>query len=247
MTSSTGELFYSPDLSLIHHEGYTAAVSAAAPEIVRMLRKSGIQQGLVVDLGCGGGILLRELLSSGFQALGVDVSPAMLEIARATAPGATLIAESLHTIELPPCVAITSTGEGLGYVVDGLSPDLPLLFRRAFDALRPGGLLLFDIVVSNADEALMRYEATSEGSDWSVTALVDEDRERSLLTRRIRTRRMLGGIVRETIELHTVRLFTEREVLKALEGAGFEARGADGYGDQPLAPRRRAFIARKLP
>lgn len=56
----------------------------------------------LLELGCGGGLLLRDALATGAQATGLDHSEEMVELARGTAPGAGLVlaqAESLPFAE----------------------------------------------------------------------------------------------------------------------------------------------------
>jgi SAM-dependent methyltransferase len=45
----------------------------------------------VLDIGCGGGLLLRDALRSGARATGVDHSGEMVRLARRRAPGATVV------------------------------------------------------------------------------------------------------------------------------------------------------------
>ncbi len=47
--------FYSSDLAELHNLYYADLVEKAAPGALAELRKAGIQSGLVLDLGCGGG------------------------------------------------------------------------------------------------------------------------------------------------------------------------------------------------
>src|SRR5215211_4426429 len=52
----------------------------------------------LLDVGCGGGLLLRDALAAGAEATGVDHSEEMVRLARERAPGATVVlgrAESL--------------------------------------------------------------------------------------------------------------------------------------------------------
>src|SRR5512138_1449182 len=96
---------YGVDFARIHAEGHDALARHAGPAIVDHLRNAGIRRGLVVDLGCGSGIVTRHLIGSGFDVLGVDPSPAMLQIARRRAPAATFVQRRAEDIELPTCVA----------------------------------------------------------------------------------------------------------------------------------------------
>lgn len=56
----------------------------------------------VLELGCGGGLLLRDALAAGARGTGLDHSEEMVELACATAPGANLVvaqAERLPFVE----------------------------------------------------------------------------------------------------------------------------------------------------
>lgn len=50
--------------------------------LVGLLKEYGIQEGLVLDLGCGTGKMTRLLAQAGYDMIGVDNSEEMLEIAR---------------------------------------------------------------------------------------------------------------------------------------------------------------------
>ena len=49
--------------------------------LTRLLKEQGIGDGLVLDLGCGTGAMTRLLAGSGYDMIGVDSSPDMLQIA----------------------------------------------------------------------------------------------------------------------------------------------------------------------
>jgi SAM-dependent methyltransferase len=83
----------------------------AAPGLLRILRRSGINGGLVIDLGCGSGRWARELNRHGYAALGVDQSPAFIRLARTVAPQSRFVCMSLLRVKLPACDAVTSIGE----------------------------------------------------------------------------------------------------------------------------------------
>lgn len=50
--------------------------------VTGLLKKHGIKEGLVLDLGCGTGSLTELLAGEGYDMIGVDVSEDMLEIAQ---------------------------------------------------------------------------------------------------------------------------------------------------------------------
>ncbi|MBX6365387.1 MAG: class I SAM-dependent methyltransferase [Gemmatimonadetes bacterium] len=149
---------YGEDLAHIHHVGFGDLARDAAPALVEELRRAGMTGGLVVDLACGSGILARELGAAGYDVLGVDVSPAIIALARATAPAARFVVASLSEFRIPECAAAFCIGEGLGYLEpDRDRVDLDALVARVHDALAPGGVFAFD-VLERTDDAPMRYE-----------------------------------------------------------------------------------------
>lgn len=226
---------YGPDLAHVHDAAFGGSAREAAPFVLARLREAGIEDGLVVDLGCGSGIGAAELLGAGFEVLGVDASAEMLALARSHAPGASLAQGSLHDVELPPCVAITAVGEAVNY--DG-PPSLELLFQRAHAALEPDGLLVFDAAAPGREPELRR-RARHEGDGWVMDVEVGEDREHRTLTRRI----SLVRDGRSSEEVHVLRLYAPDDVIEWLETAGFTAIAHPSYGAARGLPGVHVYVA----
>jgi SAM-dependent methyltransferase len=234
---------YGPDLAQIHDEAFGDWARAAANVLL-----AHAPPGLVVDLGCGSGILAQELTRAGRPVLGIDLSPAMLKLAKARAPKATFRKGSLLDAELPPCSAVAIVGEGVNYLFDGRDHErrLRALFRRAYAALAPGGILLFDAAgPGRASRAGNR--SWHEGKGWAV--LTESIEAAGKLTRRIVTFRRDGAAAkanwRRRAETHELRLLGPRGLTKALQSAGFTVQRLDGYGVLRLPKGHAAFIARK--
>lgn len=224
---------YRTDLAYIHHAGFSEFAEAAASGVLELLWRHGIREGLVVDAGCGSGILARELTRAGFDVLGIDASPAMIELARETAPRARFEVMSLDTAELPPCDAIVAMGEVLNY------GDLRAFLPRASAALRPGGLLVFDIAERNAYPAYDEHR--SGGDDWSVIAVKESDGTR--LTRRVLTFRQVGGETRRDEEVHALELYDRAEVLSLL--GDFRVQVRRSYGSRKLPKGHAVYVAKR--
>jgi 2-polyprenyl-3-methyl-5-hydroxy-6-metoxy-1,4-benzoquinol methylase len=82
---------YKDDLAYIHDVGFGDFAKQSTPGLLKILRQSGITNGLVIDLGCGSGIWAQELIKAGYEVLGVDISTAMIELARKRAPQARFV------------------------------------------------------------------------------------------------------------------------------------------------------------
>lgn len=91
----------------------------------------------VLDVGCGGGLLLRDALATGASATGIDHSVEMVELARDRAPGAQVLVADAN--ELPFAdAAFTAVSMS---VVFFFLPDPVRALREACRVLQPGGRL----------------------------------------------------------------------------------------------------------
>jgi ubiquinone/menaquinone biosynthesis C-methylase UbiE len=55
----------------------------------------------LLEIGCGGGLLLREAMASGAEAIGIDHSDEMVSLARERAPGAEILLASAERLPFP--------------------------------------------------------------------------------------------------------------------------------------------------
>jgi SAM-dependent methyltransferase len=239
--------WYKEDLAYVHDVGHARFALETAPGMIRILERSGVRSGLVVDLGCGSGILARELVDAGYGVVGIDISEAMIEISRRRVPEAEFRVGSLFEVEIPPCDAVTAVGEVLNYLFgESAHKGLSSLFRRVYDALNPGGAFVFDLLRPGQIPARGgRARTFSEGKDWVVAVDKEEDPTTRILTRRIVSFRRVGEYYRRDDETHRQRLYEPARVAEELRRAGFRARISRSYGRYQLSSARRAFVARK--
>jgi SAM-dependent methyltransferase len=91
------ERYYRDDLAYVHDRGFGFHAANCAPGLLSLLEPVRRRQGLVLEIGCGSGLLTRLLVRGGHRVIATDASPAMLDLARVAAPEA----EQVNTLELP--------------------------------------------------------------------------------------------------------------------------------------------------
>lgn len=236
---------YGKTLAYIHDTGFGDFARNSSPGLLEMLRRNGISNGRVVDLGCGSGVWAQELARAGYDILGIDISPAMIEIARRRVPSAEFRVGSLLKEKLPRCNAVTSLGECLNYLFDASNNvgQLRKLFHRIYDALGPGGLFIFDLAEPGRGKGPRQKHL--EGKDWAVLVEVDEDEKTNRLTRRIVSFRRQGELYRRDEEVHRLQLYKRADVVNELRDVGFRVRTLKAYGEQKMIQGCVAFLARK--
>lgn len=160
--------YYRDDLALVHHRGFGFHADMCAPGIVALLEPVRERRGLVVELGCGSGLLTRHLLDAGHRVVATDASPAMLELARAGAPDAEDVRQvRLPDDPIPGADAIVSVGHALNYLPDEAAIDRA--FVAIARALRPGGVLAID--VCDLEWGAARRDVATHGrvgQDWAI-------------------------------------------------------------------------------
>jgi SAM-dependent methyltransferase len=126
------------------------------------------RDGLVVELGCGRGLLTRFLVDAGHRVIATDASPAMLDLARGYATGAREIRELvLPDDPIPQADAIVSIGHVLSYLPDSEAIDRALVAIAG--ALRPGCLLAIGLCDLTYAEAMPGFPINARVADgWAI-------------------------------------------------------------------------------
>ncbi len=235
--------FYSRDLAELHNRYYSDFVESAAPGVISLLRSHGIRCGVVLDLGCGGGQLSARLHKAGYSPVGLDVSRAMVRLARKQVPQARFIHGSVVTTKLPQAAAAVAVSEVFNYLKS--EAEMLRAFRNIFCSLLPGGVLLFDIKEPLPGKGMKMRTAARWGDDWAIVAEVREDPARKRLTRKILTFKKSGRNYKREDETHVQLILPADRVKKLTAVAGFETDILPGYGKFKLPPDRKVIIASK--
>ena len=237
--------YYRDDLALVHHRGFGFHADACAPGIIELLRSVRERDGVVVEIGCGSGLLTRHLLDAGHRVVATDASDAMLELARGVAPDA----EDVRRVVLPDdpvpsADAIVGVGHALSYLPDEASVDRALVaFARA---LRPAGVLAIDLCDLEWAEARRDWSSSGRvGDDWAIiTEYSIPVANRFVRDMTIFVRNDDGSWRRDHEHHDNVLVDTER-VPGLLAPYGVEVRVGRSFGDEELPAGLRALVGRR--
>ena len=119
-----------------------------ADYIIETLKQEQIEDGLVLELGCGTGTVTEMLADAGYDMIGIDNSEEMLAEAmekRAESGHDILyLLQDMQDFELYGTVrAVISVCDSMNYLTD--EEDLEYVFALVNNYLDPGGLFIFDM------------------------------------------------------------------------------------------------------
>ena len=220
-----------------------------ASYLLAALRRYGIRDGLVLDLGCGTGRMTRLLADAGYDMIGVDASSEMLiQAMEEPSDGILYLQQDMREFELYGTVrAIISACDCLNYILE--PQELGQVFFLAANYLDPGGLFLFDMntlykyqemlgertFAESREEAAFiwenYYDETARINEYELTLFVRQEDE--LFTR--------------FQEVHRQRAYEVQEIADLLQQASFEILSVtDAYTGQPFREdsERVLFMAR---
>jgi arsenite methyltransferase len=150
------------------------------------ISKIDIQPGdTVVDLGSGGGLdcfLAAQKVGVDGRVIGVDMTPEMIEKARANAAriGAANVEFRLGQIEKIP-LAEGEADVVISNCVINLSPDKPAVFREMFRVLRSGGRVAVSDIVTRGPMSPLVAKSLASWAGCIAGALDVEEYRRGLL------------------------------------------------------------------
>lgn len=190
------------------------------------LRKYGLREGgRALDVGCGTGRAFPPLLRRGWQILGCDLSPAMLEVAaRAGGDGVALQVADMRDLPVwGDFDLVLSLNDSVNYLLG--DDDLVLALTGMRRNLAENGLLVFDVNCGSiyTSEYLEVRELEHQGSQWVW-------RGGGEIAPSIFEAEIAGDRLPEPVR-HLERFRPQHEVLEAMRAAGIEVLATLGMSE----------------
>ena len=213
------------------------------------------EKNLVVELGCGTGSFTQVMKNLGYDIMGIDMSPEMLNLARQKSADAGLdimyLEQDMRELDLY-CTAgtIVSVCDSVNYVLE--DEEIIETFRLVNNFLYPGGVFIFDFntlfkyrdvigdttIAENRDDCSFiwdnYYDDDSHINEYDLTIFAKVDSEKELFAR--------------SVETHYQRGYTLDEMKGFVEAAGLSfvtAIDADTHEDPTDDSERIYIVARE--
>lgn len=183
------------------------------------------ERNLVVDLGCGTGTLAELLYERGYDMIGVDNSPSMLNVAmeKKVKHGSEILylLQDMRELDLYSTVGtVVSVCDSVNYILE--EKELLQVFSLVENYLYPGGIFLFDfnteykyreiigdtVIAENREDCSFIwenfYDPASGINEYDVTVFVQQE----------------GELFRRFTETHLQRGYSAEQMRRLAEQAG---------------------------
>lgn len=205
-----------------------------------LLKEYKVEDGLVLELGCGTGSMTELLAQRGYDMIGVDNAEDMLEIAfekKAEADSNSLyLLQDMREFELYGTVrAVVSVCDSMNYILE--EEDLLEVFRLVNNYLDPGGVFIFDLntvfkyeqvgestIAENREDGSFiwenYYDEEEAINEYDLTLFIPEE----------------NGLFRKYEETHYQRAYELDTIIQLLQEAGLEyITSYDAFTREPVA------------
>lgn len=237
--------YYRRDLALVHHLGFGFHADRCAPGVVALLEPVRARDGIVLEIGCGSGLLTRHLVDAGHRVIATDASPAMLDLTRSVVPDADRIEGlTLPDDPVPSVDAIVGVGHALNYLpsAGAIERALTALAR----ALRPGGVLALDIC--DLEWARSRFGDAPlgrVGDDWAIVSEFSVPSPDRFVRQMAVFLRNDDGTWRRDDERHDNVLVDTATIPPLLEAEGLTVSVDQSFGNEELPDGLHVIVGRR--
>ena len=189
-----------------------------------ILRREGVTPRTVVDLACGTGSVTEILARKGYRVTGVDMSEEMLtEAAMKTMDleqPPMYSCQRLQNLRLPRGVDMAVCAlDSLDYILD--PEDCKEAIRRAYKALNPGGIFIFDVNTPEKLRAMDDQVFLDEDDDVYCVWRGEFDEETNICSYGMDLFQREGNMWRRSFEEHREYAYSQEQLTEFLRDAGF--------------------------
>ena len=204
----------------IPYEEWTAYVK-------ELLSEEGIEDGILLDLGCGTGSVTELLAKSGFDMIGIDNSEEMLDIAMEKRDESGLdilyLLQDMREFELYGTVkGVVSICDSMNYILD--DEDLLDVFKLVHNYLDNNGIFIFDMNTMYKYENILAdntFAEDREESSFIWENFYDEEEEINQYDLSLFVKEE-DGRYRKYEETHLQRAYVQEDVEALIKESGLE-------------------------
>lgn len=190
-----------------------------------LLIEYGVNDGIVLDMGCGTGNITQILSGAGYDMIGIDNSQDMLNIAmekRGEDASILYLLQDMREFELYGTVAaVVCICDSMNYITE--IDDLVEVFKLVNNYLDPGGIFIFDLNTVHKYQQIGDSTIAEDREDssfiWDNYYYEDEKINEYQLSIFIKGE---DGRYDKFSETHYQKAYTLNEIKNALEEAGLE-------------------------
>ena len=201
----------------------------------QILERENLQPKTAVDLACGTGSVALLLAQKGLQVTGVDMAEEMLTVACDKALSLKnppmFVCQKLQELKLPRGVDLAVCAlDSLDYILD--PDDCKEAIHRAFKALNPGGIFIFDV---NTPEKLRSMDGQvflDEDDDVYCVWRGDFDEQTNICSYGMDLFQRSGNVWCRSFEEHKEYAYSVEMLTGFLKAAGFTSIRV--YGDRRM-------------
>lgn len=196
--------------------------------LVELLNKYGVNEGLILELGCGTGSVTRRMAAKGYNMIGIDNSEDMLAIARDVSEDASdnilYLLQDMTEFELYGTVnAIISICDCMNYIL--AENELLKVFKLANNYLEKDGIFIFDMNTEYKYKEILDDNVIAENRDegsfiWENTYYEDDKINEYNLTLYIKDNE--DNKYNRFEETHYQKAYSVENVIRLIEEAGMK-------------------------
>ena len=219
--------------------------------LIQLLKEYQVEDGLVLDLGCGTGNMTELLAKEGYDMIGVDNSEDMLEIASEKRAESGLnilyLLQDMREFELYGTVkAVVSICDSINYILE--EDDLREVFSLVNNYLDPKGMFIFDLntkykyeqmgettIAENREEASFiwdnYYDPEEEINEYELAIFIPEGED--------------SDLYRKFEEVHYQRAYDSCDDLPLIgRGRHGVCKAYDAFTKDAPRPEKRTYLCR---